>query len=263
MHPLVAKAKELGRRLYASLPWGYRVAGLMLHLASGVTDILGRVAYAAFIKAGVEGMPAVRGEAPNAVQHSNPDKLPSGYGKRFGEKVYAILLKKLRDPELVEEVMSQILIRISSGKVAENLRPGTTLSGAENYVLQLVSRVMQDYFRSEHGREDRGTRRQKIYLDHPVTGNPEFEKEKIDLADPTSFKDLDTMLPKHEIPKLMRDLKRVHERAPGWLEARLDGLTGSDIGEEWGVGKTAVAEWEKRYVPAIKKVLSEYIQAAA
>lgn len=250
MHHLLAKAWDLSRRIYASLPWGYRVAGLMLHIASSLTDTLGKVVYSEFIKAGVAEMPPLNGEVP-ARGDIKPGKLPSGYGKRFGERLYAALLAKSRNPDTVEEAISNLMLKIADGRLG-SVREGSNLREAEQYVIRQALSELSNLWRKEHGRGERSQR----FTD-------DIDEVGVNLSDPNSFRELDQMLPKSELSKLMRDLESVNERAPSWLEAKLDGLTGTQLAQEWGVGKSRIVGWEDRYLPAIKKVLTKYIQDAA
>ena len=249
---VLAKARELSRLIYASLPWGYRVAGVFIHLASSLTDTVGKVIYHAFIQAGVEGMPLISGEPPTLEKFKRPERLPSGYGKRFAEKLYALLLAKARNPDVVEEVLSQFLVKVAQGKL-EGLKPGAPIGMAEGYVSQMVVRVLMDHLRAEFGRHEK-SRKPKL---------EDIDAEGFNPADPDAFRHLDKMLPRSEMTRLMRDLEQVNDRAPSWLEAKLNGLKGVEIAEEWGVGKSRITEWENRYVPEIKAIMIQYLQDAA
>lgn len=248
MHPLLAKARHLSRRIYASLPWGYRVAGLFLHIASNLTDTLGRVSYLEFIRAGVADMPPLNGETPSR----DLKRVPPGYGKRFGDKVYAMLLNKSRNPDTVEDVLSTLMTNIASGKMG--IRAGASLREAESYVTQSALNLLKMVWRKDNNRREQ---------DLP-SSDPDGEDDvQVNFEDPNSFRHLDKLLPQAELSRLMADLERINKRAPSWLEAKLDGLTGVEIAQEWGVGKSRITGWEQEYVPAIKRTLTRYIQDAA
>lgn len=251
MHHLLAKAWDLSRRIYASLPWGYRVAGLMLRIASGLTETVGKVLYAEFIKAGVAEMPPIKGETP-AKGPIKPEKLPSGYGKRFGERLYAALLSKSRNPDTVEEAISNLLLKAADGRLGD-IRDGASLREAERYVVQVGLQELKYLWRKEQGRSDHQQRRM-VDIDDEV---------QVNLSDPNSFRHLDQMLPKDELARLMRDLEAVDPRAPSWLEAQLDGVSNVQLAQEWGVGKSRITGWENDHVPAIKRVVMKYVQDAA
>lgn len=247
MHPLLARARKLSRQIYASLPWGYRLAGVLLHIASGITDTLGRVVYLNFINSGVTDMPPLNGATPSR----DLKKVPPGYGKPFGDRLYASLLSKSRNPDTVEDVLSTLMINITAGKM--KIREGASLREAESYATQAALYLLKGVWRKEKNRREQ---------DLP-TGLDTEEGPQINLADPNSFRHLDKLIPKSELSRLMSDLERINERAPSWLEAKLEGLTGVEIAQEWGVGKSRITGWEQQYVPDIKRVLTRYIQDAA
>jgi hypothetical protein len=221
----------------------------MLHIASSLTDAVGRAFYHEFVKAGVADMPAINGEVPARTVKS----VPAGYGKRFGTLLYVIVLKKVHNPDLTEEILTEALLRVAAGKL-KLLREGSSLKEAERYSIQLVQNTISDVFRKNvgQGKERRPQRFQDID-DDPV----------VNLADPNAFRALDRMISRSDLTKLMRDLEKVDARAPSWLEAKLDGCSSTDIARDWGVGKSRVSGWEKEFLPDIKRVLSRYVQDAA
>lgn len=258
MNVLAAQFRQFNRKLYASLPWGYRVAGLMLHLASSVTDSLGKVIYFELIKAGVDGMPDVNGAPASEFldKHpKNPERLPTGYGRKLADRLYAILLSKTKNPDAVEEVISDYLVTVSRKGIPVPV--GSTLSQAESYVKNSVMNALSDYFRANKGRKDRGgVKPSDLSIDDE---NSEFGN----LADPNAFKNLDDMLPQSDLRQLMRDLEHINSRAPSWLEAQLEGLSNTELAAEWGVGKSAISEWERTNLPKIKKLVLDYVREAA
>jgi DNA-directed RNA polymerase specialized sigma24 family protein len=211
----------------------------MIHLASGLTDAVGNAFYQEFIRRGVVGMPPVNGEDPGT-----GTKAPPGYGKRFGERLYAILLGKSRNVDTVEEALSVSLTQLAEGKLGR-ISPGFPLRDAEQYVTRMALNNQATLWRKGRNRSN------------------EDINDRADLTDPNSFKNLDTLLPHTELTQLLQDLEKVNSRAPLWLEAKLDGLSSVEIASEWGVGKSAVANWEKQYIPKIKRVVLRYLQEAA
>ncbi len=238
IRPILARLRDLNRRVYASLPWGFRVANVLVKLSYGLTETVGRIFYSLFLDSGVEDMP------PGAEPGTKPDRLPSGYGRRFGERLYAMLLQKARNPSLVEDVLSEMMVTVSRDKF--NFPPGTSLKGAEQYVIRTAVNHLINLIRSNK-HNDR-------YIDID---------DMVDVSDPNSFQNLDNVLPRQELEKLMEDLRRVHPRAPSWLEAQLEGLKNVELAEEWGVSKSNITGWEHKYVPDIKKVVMKYLREAA
>jgi DNA-directed RNA polymerase specialized sigma24 family protein len=255
IRPLVEQARDLNRRIYASFPWGYRVAGLLIKLSYGITETLGNSLYGVFIEQGVEGMPAIDGEPaelklPKIKGH--PERLPKNYGRPFGERLYAFLLSKIRNPDSVEEIISRFLVKLSAGKI--KIRPGTDLRGAETYVTQILRNEVIDFVREGGGgRADRGIeRRQMVDID-----------EAVDLSDPNSFRHLDNLLPKGDLTKLLRELEGIDHRAPSWLEAQLEGISSKDLAADWGVSEPRIVQWKQLYLPRIKQMVLKYLQEAA
>jgi len=240
--PLLARVRAFNRRVYSSLPWGFRVAQVLIKLSSSLTETVGRVFYAIFLDAGVEGMP------PGPEPGTPAGKLPRDYGRRFGERLYAFLLQKAKNATTVEDVLSEMMVTASRDKF--DLKPGTSLRGAEQYVM----RAAQNHL-INHIRKDKTNKR--LY-DFEVDDEGGF-----DMADPDAFRHLDNFLPRSELQQLMRELEGVHARAPSWLEAQLEGLKNVELAEEWGVTKPAVTMWEQKYVPQIKNVVMKYLKAAA
>jgi len=253
MNPVLARARSLNRRIYASLPWGYRVAHLILRVASGYIDVFGRVVLAEFIKSGVEGLPPINGEPALAYQDKvqgprGPDRLPKGSGKAFGQKVYATLMAKVRNVEVVEEALSRVMLDFARGKV--RIEQGSPLPKAEAFIFHLVKNAVVDL-----SREQRSRPQGDMLLDE--------DGGTIDFEDPNTFRHFDQMLPRSEMSSFLRELEKVHPKAVPWLEAKLEGLSSREIADEWGVSPPRVNQIENAFMPKLRALLQEYIQAAA
>ena len=256
-HPVLARAEALSRRIYASFPWGYRVANLFLKLASGYIDAFGRLVYAEMIKAGVTDMPPINGEPAEAYKDKiqgprGPDKLPRGYGAEFGKRIYAFLMSKTRSVETTEEVMSRMMMDIARGKL--RFQAGFDLKQSEALLYKTALRTVLDIKREQKGRDNARMVPESLTDDMGET---------VDLSDPSAFKHLDGMLPQSEMHKIMDDLQRVDPRAVAWFEAKLEGLRSVEIAEQWGVSKPALSQFESRVEPLVKKVLMKYLRDAA
>ncbi len=254
---LAAQASKLSRRIFASLPWGYRLAHLLTKLAVDTQEAFGRLAYAEFLKSGVTGLPDIKGmpalsfrseiQGPRAA-----DKLPKGYGKSFGVKVWKIALSKFYQPELVEEAISHVMIKLVSGGV--HIREGTELRQAEAFIITSVMNAATDALR----KKKREAPSRSLIQDDGDGGT-----EEVDITDPHAFQDIERMIPRSEMSKIMRDLRQVNERAPGWVEAQLDGLSNVEIAEEWGVSPAYVTKWFRTYGEQIEAVFNKYLSAVA
>lgn len=254
---LAAEASQLSRKIFASLPWGFRLAHLLSKLAIDTQEAFGRLAYAEFLKAGVNGLPDIQGQpalnfrekfkGPRAA-----DKLPRGYGKDFGVRVWKIAMAKFYQPEVVEEAISQVMIKMVSG--GAHLREGSDLKTAEAFVITAVMNAATDALR----KKKRNVSERSLIQDDGDGGS-----EEIDISDPNAFRDMERMVPHSEMAKIMRDLKKVDDRAPSWVEAQLEGLSNVDIAEQWNVSPTYVTKWVRQYTDDIQEVFAKYFREAA
>lgn len=235
----IATVETLNRRIYASLPWGYRVAQVLIKLSYNLTETTGRVFYSLFLKSGVEGMP------PGAEPGTKPERLPRGYGHAFGQKIYAFVLKKVRNPDLAAQVLSELLMKVAKGQF--KVDKGVHINKAESYVFQSAARAVVDVLRETKGRKDRNQDRK-------------FEELDINLSDPSAFRELDELLPQYDLDQLLEELEDINDRAPSWLKAQLEGLSNVELAEQWGVGKSRINEWENHNLPKIKKVVQQYVR---
>lgn len=252
MRDLVARTTKLNRQIFASMPWGYRVAHLFVKLAMDTAEIFGRVAYAEFIKAGVQGLPDVNGRPALELQEKfkgsrAADRLPQGYGKRFGVKAWHIALVKLKNPEIVEDAVGDLMSKLISGKL--RLQEGVDLKKAENFVITSLLNAGIDALRRRKYQESQ--------LPTDSEGN------ELDMGDPNTFRELENLVSRADMAKIMSDLRNVHERAPSWVEAQMEGLTDRELAAEWGVDTSAVFNWKKRYLDAVKAVFFKYVRDAA
>jgi DNA-directed RNA polymerase specialized sigma24 family protein len=248
------KATNLSRRIYASLPWGYRIGGVLLVLAGDGLDAFGRMAYSEFIRAVVRGMPDTPSGKPafdfiQDVERKGPDALPVGYGKPFASRVYKILMSKFGDPEIAEESMSQVLLQIARHKI--HIRNGSSLQEAEALLIVVALNAARDGLRA------RGRRREQS-----LVRDDESAQTTVDVEDPEAFEQLDKLLPASELNAVLRELAEVHPRAPDWLRARLQGDSGQEIANDWGTTPSYVSKWQRTFVPQIKRLVDHHLRQA-
>lgn len=253
-HELRRRAVDLSRRIYGTLPWGYRVAGLLLVLAGDALDAFGRASYAECIKAVVRGMP----DLPNGkqafdlvqdVERRGADALPAGYGRAFAVRVFKILISKFGDHELAEEAMSHVLLQIARGKI--HIRNGSSLQEAESLLLVVALNGARDGLRARNRRREQ-----------PLIREDDNAQTTVDVEDPQAFERLDKLLPASELQAVLRELAEVHPRAPDWLQARLQGDSGQEIAIDWGTTPSYISKWQKTYVPQIKKLVEHHLRQA-
>lgn len=256
---LIARLRDLNRKIYSSLPFGYRLAQVVLHMASGLTDTVGKVFYAEFLKSGVEDLPPIDGQPALAVAdkyEGRPERLPKGYGAKFGTRIFATLLQKVRSPELAEEILSQLMLNVARRKFSF---AGMTLSKAENFVITSAMNLVTDHLRGEFGR-GKERRKRDLSLDTPISDTGTIEDL---LSDPSAFKSLDTMLSHSELSRMTEELDRLNPRAAEWFTAKLNGDKSKEIAEAWGVTPAAVSQFESKIIPKVKEILYKYLDVAA
>ena len=252
-HLLHRRAADLSRRIYASLPWGYRVAGLLVVLAADSSDAFGRTTTAAMVLAGVRGLPDIGGKPASDwiqdVYRRGPDVLPPGTGRQFAARVYKILLSKFSDPEVAEDAMSHVMLQAARGKI--HIANGANMHAAESLLITIGLNAARDLLRA------RGRRREESLVD-----DREDDQSTIDVEDPEAFRQLDKLLPASELREVLRELGDIHPRAPEWLRARLDGDSGQEIATDWGTTPSYVSKWQKQFVPEIKRVMEHHLRQA-
>jgi DNA-directed RNA polymerase specialized sigma24 family protein len=123
---LVVAASEARRQIWASMPILARLDDFFVRLATPTSDAFGRTVYEEFLKRGVQSMPEFTGARP-----------PTHYGKDFGSKCFKILMTKLHNPDTVEDVMSEWLVRFLD-RGSKLLKPDSDLRSAEQYVLRAL-----------------------------------------------------------------------------------------------------------------------------
>jgi DNA-directed RNA polymerase specialized sigma24 family protein len=168
----------------------------------------------------------------------DPTRLPSGYGRSFGQRLYKMLLMKAKDPELVQEVVSQLLLKLSGGRVQP--RAGIELREAESFIFKIAHNLLVDAFRSIESRRE------------AIGGD-------LDVDNVETFQALDNLLPRHVVKGILDDLSKIDKRAPEWFLAKLDGLTDQELAEVWGMARSYPHQWLKKHQPRIEKVIQRHI----
>jgi DNA-directed RNA polymerase specialized sigma24 family protein len=247
-HELAKRARQLSRRIFASLPWGFRLAHLFSVLGGDAASTLGRSAYALFIGAAVRGMPAVDGrDALDLVRDirgpEDAAKLPPDYGRAFGSRLFRSLLAKF-GPEIAEEATADTLLKIVRGRV--HVRNGANLAESEGLISTVAINSARDLARSEQRR-----RRQVQDDDGPL-----------DIEDPGAFAAVERALSPTEMAVVLRELEKVHPRARSFAEALLDGDTKAEIAENWRVTPSYISKWFREHRDELAAVLHRHMHAA-
>lgn len=229
-------AQELSRRIYASLPWGYRIAEVFIHLAADDAALFGKVVYAEFLRRGIEGMPDVNGVPAASVDTTRPrlaDRLPNGYGKELGVRAMRLLYRMGLSPDRVSETMAQFLADFLE-RYADKLRSGMPVFSAEKFVLNKLQWVVRS------GPERRKTLRDKNEILVREKPGDEGETEDFfsnapDLDDPRGYHRLEQNFSKDQLKDLFEFLaKNIHPDIPEYIMLKADGYKDTEI-----IGDTA------------------------
>ncbi len=242
---LAHRATLLSRRIYTSLPLGYRFAQFLVRLALDTRKTFGKVALGTMLSAGVEGLPDINGkpagEFREKVRSRGVDSLPRGYGRAFGESIWSLAKKKLFHDEVVEEVFGSVLMKLVEGKI--HFREGASFSEAKSYLIQTVLNAGKD-------------------LQKHIKRNPLMNVEDIDLGSPEDFSQLDKILSTMDLRRLMTKLRSVHERAPEWFASVIEGMSSRDLAQQWGLSEASVSKWLSQYLPRIRRVVYDTLSEA-
>lgn len=262
---LAKQAATLRRQIYASLPWGVRLAVFLQKLANGTLDAFGRVVYAEFIKRGVEGLPDIGNEPALSWREKllasgtrAGDKVPRGYGKDFARKAWNIMLGQTKNPEMVEELMTLVMERLI--KNPTSIKEASPLKISEGYVLTMLKNLRVDKVRYDKHRRD-------ISGPSLTVEDESGEDITLDVKDPDSWKQVAEMLPESELREILKDLERIHPSAAAFVDLSFQGYTLTEMarggllphleGEE--TSTQAVAQWVNRWLPRIQKVVQDHI----
>jgi len=255
---LVKTAGALRRQIWASLPFSLRFAEFFSRLAFSFNEAFGKTIYGEFLTRGIiDGMPDIKGRPASEFDLSKKpvvNRLPSGYGRDFGQKAYGMLLSKVRNPDMVEDLMSDFLVRfLESG--SKHLNPKEHRKAAEAYVLQSLQNSLKNWYRSK-----------KTISDIQIKDDEETRYE-IPVYDEASVEKQIKRL----LPKIKPELERVHPDAPVYIELALDGYSDREIIGDiksgvpsllphpyGGYGKPLTEPvWNSHYKPKIFKVLRD------
>jgi len=147
---LATEASKLSRRIYASLPFGYRFAQLCLKLSIDSQTAFGEFVYSEFVKAEVKDLPDAR-----------------DFVRRFGGRAYGTLLRLVKSPQVVDEILSRFMLRMAEGKV--RIKKRVPVKAAMSYVMRALTWIAKDIIQQRY--------RQK---EVPLTIGPEGKELEIE-----------------------------------------------------------------------------------
>jgi len=194
---LVQAARSQKRELFASLPWGMRLAHVFFNLRLGGTaEEFGRTAYGLFLMHGVTGMPPAPFIPTNNRQIS---RLPSSYGKAYGTFIRSIIIRKLKtnsnSSDAVEDILAIAWQKLVSPS-AVSAYSGKTLQEAEKYVNELVKNTVLSYLKYERRRR-----------------HEEYE-EMTDAVSNGSWENLDTFLLESQKEAIVEGIQQKFRKQP-------------------------------------------------
>ncbi len=231
---LLHHARDLQRRIWASLPLGFRLVAVLERLAVDSITAFGQVLYAEFLLRGVKGLPDIDGMPALDWLAANPDLAKdkrkitarlaregdfSRKAKDFASRTYRFLMAKFHNPALVEESMQSFLVRFISG-AAEGMTEGSDLKRAEGYATEGVKREVLNAITRQN--RQRG-REQSIFMED------DDEEVAIDISDPKAFKDIESIFPEWHDPRVKRDLAAIAPWVPTYLDLAAKGYTDDEI----------------------------------
>jgi hypothetical protein len=255
---LVTAAHNLRRKVYASLPWGFRLANLLAKLSSSSTDEWGRAAYGVFLMYGVEGMPPIdnKGTPPEVPKSFNTitRTLPRGYGSNFGDQVFKTLLKHFGAKgglSAVEDYMSMGLTKLMEGGAMARGLKGKTVDEASKYVLRSIVNLALNVVR-------------KTNKEKSLTDQEGIEEVLADPNNPETFRNLGDELPEETMAEIKKDLAKLNPELirdlPLYFELLTEGVSKRKIVMDQMLpflkdNPMSPQGWMKDYDAKIKKVL--------
>jgi len=275
---LLKSARELRRKIFASMPWGYRLAHLILVLANANAEGWGKLLYALFLQKGVKGMPDIRGQDANEWFEAQPDaikkernadklsrKLPSGYGSGFGHKIYKFALVIAHRPDKVDDELQKLMEYLTVRGGIDHMHDGVDLSKAESYIINSVQNRSYNIQEEKKRELSRGT--------SLTVTDSDGNTVQVDKTDPEAAKRLDQQIELRHIlskPTTERALNKAHPDGMTFIELILEGYDVSEIVGNPKVGEPGMLphfndsgqagyNFIKTYVPKIYEALMQQV----
>ena len=212
---LIARAADLQRRIYASLPFEHRLADLFTKLAVDSIEALGKSLGAEFLARGVTGMPDP-GTSWNPHARHPELTLPAGYLREFASATYRLLLAKFQDPSVVDDAVQRYLLKLTTTR---RIKP-VPLKSAESYVRYGLVQEALDLLRQR--------RQRALSLDLSVEDDGLALADLID--DPKALLEMQRELSPRVWKLWMTYLaQRLHEDVPEYLGLSMQGFTDLEI----------------------------------
>lgn len=253
---LVTAAQDLRRKVYASLPWGFRLANLLAKLSSASTDAWARTTYGVYLMYGVEDMPLVNGAPPEVPKSFNtiPRSLPLGYGSNFGDQVFKTLLRDFGAKgglAAVEDYMSAGLTKLMEGGALARGLKGKSVGEANRYFLRSIINLALNIVR-------------KTNKEKSLTDQEGIEEVIADPNNPETYRNLGDELPEETMAEIKKDLAKLNPELirdlPLYFELLTEGVSKRKIVQNKMLpflkdNPMTPQNWMDNYDAKIKKVL--------
>lgn len=242
---LIKTAVEIRRKIWASLPFFERFAEVLYRLGSSTQDAFGAGIYQLFLESGVQGMPDINGRPASEFRGR---RLPSSYGRDFGKKVYSIVSRTFKNPQMVEDAMGDLLVGFL-GKGKLKLEPGTPLKKAENYVLVSVRHKLLDMVKRKKWERNESEMRGRSddydagpgYLDMTLAEEP-GQAERFERSQKQMEKAMEAILDR---PDVKAALRRIHPSAEQYARLMLEGYEDKEICADPATGRPTMLTHDK------------------
>jgi len=264
---LVTASSSLSRRLYASLPWGYRVAQLLVKLADYRPADFGRFMYNMFVMVGIQDMPPMpNGQLPKVPSSPRQVTVPPGYGVDFGKKAFGFatnLLARYKIPvteasDVLEELAMKFLDRNVFSQLEGNVKK------AESFVLTAISHEVINLYRKKKVR-----RHQDIYSPEDGGEIQELLRDPKSLDQPGDWKELEKILDPRRFHQVQQALAQIDWDTAEYFDLLMNGETDTQIVGQRKLrflqeNPMSMAGWVKnkkrlKMLKTIKNVLTEQL----
>jgi hypothetical protein len=224
---LLVRAADTRRKLFASLPWGYRLATIFLAMEGPMLEAWGRQVGALMLQAGTTDMPDP-GPKWNPAKPNVRD-LPRGYCQDLAKRSYGLALKLSGNPANAGDVMQDFLLKLMSGKA--KLEGGKSFSTSQSFVLTGVkwqacaSRKMNKRRQDSSPRGEDGESTLDL-VDDAFESNPYWA------ANPQQFQQIEDVFPRNIWRnEILPATTKVHPDMAFFFALLEDGYTAKEIVE--------------------------------
>lgn len=257
---VTARTGALARQIWASLSPQARLASVFIRLGFTQLEVFGRFVMSRFIARGVTELPDIDGRPALDLQEEmrrprGDTKLPRHYGQDMGKLAYAVAMRTVKNPALVDEVISQVMVKMVEKK--DQIHEGISYPQARQYVLTMVKTTGIDLLRSRRRRNDR---------EDSMSGGPEGESGLEDglSVGEGGFGDMADSLSRMDVQRILAQVEsKLGAKSRDWLEKSMEGMTDVAIAETWGLPSVKpLYKWKETWVPKIQHAVRDFLEAA-